>query len=290
MRKIHNLSLSGGGNFGFAHVGALIELEKYMCENENIIDIQNISAVSCGSIIAALYSVGYTPTQLKEIFFTLNFEELICDSSSKYTNLYYKYGMFEAIKFETEVEKLISTKTNIKNCTFSQIGMGLTIIATNINYQKAVYFNKENTPLMPISLAVRMSIAYPLIITPVLYEGDYYGDGGEFINYPITYFDNLEETIGIAFVAHNENMDGTLKERTVIESTCDYFKSVATTMSRATYVAQISTKHFKRSIMVNIPDKITSVQFNLTPEQKNMLCDAGSQAVRDQMSKILSND
>src|SRR5690606_21665859 len=93
-------------------------------------------------------------------------------------NLYTKYGMYEAVGLEERLEKYIEEKTGIKNCTFKQINKNLTIIATNLNFQKAVYFNKDNTPDLPIARAVRMSIAFPSIITPIEYDGDLYGDGG----------------------------------------------------------------------------------------------------------------
>ena len=283
MNKICNLSLSGGGNFVFAHVGALAELEKY----PEYISVQNISAVSCGSIVAALYAVGYTTTELKEIFFNLEWDKLLCGTSNKYRSLYNNYGLYEATDFEAEIDRLISAKTNIKNCTFCQLKKNLTIIATNLNYQKPAYFNKDFSPEMIISKAVRMSIAYPILITPVLYNGDYYGDGGEFMHYPITIFDNLSETIGITFMSHDENLDGTLKTRNSIDSVYDYIKAVATTMSRSMYVSQITPEYLSRSIIVNIPEKIDSTQFNPTLEQKKIIYEAGTNAVIDQIDKII---
>jgi len=283
MKKIHNMSLSGGGVYLFGQLGALVELEKYT----DYIDIQNIAAVSCGSIIGGLYAVGYTSTEIKEIFFELNFDALICDTSMRYHYLYNNYGMYEAKKLELEIEKLIMAKTNVKNCTFSQCEKNLTIVATNLNYQRPAFFNRNLTPEMIISKAIRMSIAYPILITPVLYEGNYYGDGGEFIHYPITLFEDLDKTIGITCVAHNENLDGTLKHRTEINSIYDYIKSVAITMSRAIYVSQITPEYLRRSIVVDIPGEIVSTQFNLTLEQKKQIFEAGQNAVQTQINNIL---
>lgn len=283
-KKIHNLSLSGGGNYVFGQLGALVELDSYA----EYFDIKNITAVSCGSIIGALYAVGYTPIQIQKIFFELNFDTLICDTNFKYHTLYNKYGMYEAIGLETEIEKLIMTKTNIKNCTFCQCEKNLTIIATNLNHQKPVFFNRDTSPEMVVSKAVRMSIAYPILITPVMYEGNLYSDGGEFIHYPITLFENLAETIGITCVSHNENVDGTLKDRNEINSIYDYIKSIATTMSRAIYVSQITPEYLQRSIIVNIPEKIVSTQFHLTLEQKKLIYEAGQLATQEQISNILN--
>lgn len=283
--KIKNLSLCGGGIFGIAEVGALKELENY----KEYIDIKHIRGVSVGSMVAALFAVGYTPDQLTEILFEMNFNDLIKDTYFAYVKLYEKYGMYEANKLEEKIETLIRIKTNIKYCTFNQIEMELTIIATNLNYQCPRFFNKELTPQVPISKAVRMSISYPLIMTPVLFEGDLYGDGGEFINYPITTFDNLEETIGITFAAYNENRDGTLKTRIPINDVYDYIKSIGLTMSRATYVSQITEKYLKRSIVIHINENISSMHCNLTLEQKETIYQSGIKAVREQISSILAN-
>ncbi|AQN68512.1 patatin-like phospholipase [Saudi moumouvirus] len=283
MPKIKNLSLCGGGFYGYAEIGALKELEKY----KEHFDLQRISGVSVGSIVAALYAVGYTVDELIDKVFAMNFDDLIRDNYFTYYNLWEKFGFYNANKLEEEIEKLIADKTHIKNCTFSQIRIDLTIISTNLNYQRATYFNKENTPDMIISHAVRMSIGYPLIMIPVSYNGDLYGDGGEFINYPITMYKNLEETIGITFANYNENNDGTLKNRIPINSLYDYITSIGVTMSRSAYIAQITPEYLSRSIIINITENIDSMQFNLTDEQKKFLFNCGIKSVKEQINKII---
>ena len=283
IKKIKNLGFAGGGFYGIAQVATLKELEKY----EEFLDIVRIRGVSVGSMVAALYAVGYTPDELTTILFDMDFDKLIKDTYFAYVRLYEKYGMYEANKLEEEIERLIRNKTNIKLCTFCQIDIELTIIATNLNYQCARFFNKETAPDMPISKAVRLSIGYPLIMTPILFEGDLYGDGGEFINYPITTFDNMEETLGITFAAYNENNNGTLKNRIPINNVYDYIRSIGSTMSRATYVSQITEKYLERSVVIHITEDISSMQFNLTTEQKKIIYQCGIKAGSEQIKKIL---
>lgn len=280
---IKNLGFAGGGFYGIALVAALKEFENY----QEFFQIERISGVSVGSMIAALFAVGYTADELTSIVSEIDFDSLIKDNYFAYYKLYDKFGMYEATGLETEIERLISVKTHIKNCTFKQIKKDLTIISTNLNYQRPRFFNKKNTPNLVISKAVRMSIGYPLIITPVLFEGDLYGDGGEFINYPITIYDNLKETIGITFAAFNENNNGTLNERIEINSIFDYAKAIGTTLSRATYVSQITPEHIDRSIVIKITENFNSMQFNLTKEQKESIYACGVKSVRDQIGKII---
>lgn len=287
-KKIRNLCFCGGGIYGLAEVAALKELDNY----KEYLDIKNIKGVSVGSMVAALYAVGYTPEELVKIVFEMDFDKLIKDNRFVYLKLWEKYGMYEANKLEEEIERLISVKTNIKLCTFCQIEKDLTIFSTNLNCQCARTFNREYTPEMPISKAVRMSIAYPLIMTPVLYEGDYYGDGGEFMNYPIITFEDseLDETLGITFAAFNENRNGTLKGRVAINDVYEYFLSLGLTMSRAAYVSQITEKYLKRSIVIHITENINSMQLNLTTDQKNFIFDCGIKATQDQIIDILGLD
>uniref|UniRef100_A0A6C0CAG8 PNPLA domain-containing protein n=1 Tax=viral metagenome TaxID=1070528 RepID=A0A6C0CAG8_9ZZZZ len=281
--KIKNLALGGGGIFGYAEVGALTELEKYA----DYLQIESICGTSVGSIISTLYAIGYTNAEMYDIIFSLDFATLIQDSYIPYINLYTKYGMYAAKKLEDKIEELVTQKTNIKNCTFSQVDMNLTIVATNINQQKPYFFNKTNTPMMIISKAIRMSISYPIIMMPVLYDDDYWGDGGEFLNYPITIFDNMEETIGITFAAHNENKDGTLKIRTNIDTNSEYIKSLASTMSRSAYISQITPAHLNRSIIIEITENVTSMEFNIPMDKKKLIYECGVNAVRDQINDII---
>ena len=283
-KKVVNIPLCGGGYYGYAEVAALKEMDNY----KEYFDIKHISGVSVGSMVAALYAVGYNPDELAKVMFNFDFDKLIKDSMFPYLKLYEKYGMYEACPLEEEIEKFIRIKTNIKYCTFSQIKMKLSIFSTNLNMQCPRLFNKDTTPEIPISKAVRMSISYPLVMTPILFEGDYFGDGGIYMNYPILMFEKqLDETIGITFAAYNENNDGTLKTRVPINDVYDYIRSMGVTMSRAAYVSQIGPKFLERSIVVKIDQNISSMQFNLTMEQKKYIYECGAKAMREQLPKIL---
>lgn len=282
-KKIKNIGIAGGGFYGYAEVAVLKELENY----KEYLDIKNVAGVSVGSIVAALYAVGYNADELTKILFDLDFDKLIKDTMIPYIKLYEKYGMYEASKLEDEIERLIAIKTNIKFCTFSQVEKNLIIIATNLNYQCPVIFSKEYTPDLPISKAIGMSICYPLVMVPKKYNGDFIGDGGEFINYPITLFDDLDQTLGITFASFNENNDGTLKNRIDIKDISDYIKAIGTTMSRAAYISQIGPKHLERSIVVHITENINSMQFNLTKEQKTFIYNCGVIAARERIFEIL---
>ena len=56
------LALSGGGIRGIAHAGVLKALE------ENNIKIEAVGGTSAGSIVAALYAMGYKPYYIYVLF------------------------------------------------------------------------------------------------------------------------------------------------------------------------------------------------------------------------------
>ena len=56
------LALAGGGVRGAAHIGAIKALE------ENGIKIDAVAGTSAGSIVAALYGMGYTTEEMIKLF------------------------------------------------------------------------------------------------------------------------------------------------------------------------------------------------------------------------------
>ncbi|NMB72125.1 MAG: patatin, partial [Bacteroidales bacterium] len=67
------LVLSGGGAKGLAHIGAIKVLE------EAGIKPDYITGTSMGSIVGALYAIGYSPGQIEAIARSINWNELLND-------------------------------------------------------------------------------------------------------------------------------------------------------------------------------------------------------------------
>ena len=65
--------LSGGGAKGLAHIGVIKALE------ENSIPIDCVTGTSMGSIVGALYSIGYTTDEMIALFHSKDFSMCIDD-------------------------------------------------------------------------------------------------------------------------------------------------------------------------------------------------------------------
>ena len=75
------LVLSGGGAKGFAHIGLLKILD------EEKIPVDYIVGTSMGSIIGALYSMGYSANEIEEIVLSRDWLSYFSDSISRENEL-----------------------------------------------------------------------------------------------------------------------------------------------------------------------------------------------------------
>ena len=161
--KKYNLGivLSGGGARGFAHIGVLKAL------NENGIYPDVISAVSAGSIVGSLYADGYAPDEIFNLFIKLDIFKLV-----KFQKPW--FGLLRASGLQKTLQN------ELKATCFEELKIPMYVAATNFTKAKIDYFDAG--PIIPAILA---SSAIPLILKPVLLNGDYYVDGGLMNNLPV---------------------------------------------------------------------------------------------------------
>lgn len=176
-----NIVLSGAGVLTTAHIGAIGAIEEKLGDK---FKINKMVGTSGGAMIGTFYSIGYTSKELLEITKNDDFEGLMKTGDPLIYNVLFNKGEYQATGLEKKMDEIIEAKTGKKECTFNDIpDIDLTLICININKQKVIEMNKNNTPNLVISKAIRMSFSVPFILTPVLYEGDYHIDGGYALYY-----------------------------------------------------------------------------------------------------------
>ena len=142
--------LAGGGTRLPAHLGvlnALLELN---------INFDHIVGVSGGSIISSFFASGLSIEEIKEIALETNYNQFRGFSLLK---LIRNGGLSSGDIFEKWVDKHLQGKT------FSDLEKSLHVVATDVKSGKPVIFNKENTPNMKVSKAVRFSMSIPLVFS-----------------------------------------------------------------------------------------------------------------------------
>ncbi len=201
------LALSGGGAKGFAHIGVLKVLE------EEGIPVHMVSGTSMGSVVGALYAIGYTPAEIEEIALTTDWNILFNDSyqinpqditnsvSSKNSYLFtfpldghritLPSGLTDGQNISMMLYRLMLPYHNLHD--FTTLPIPFASVATNLATGQAHTFTSGYLPE-----AVRASSASPTIVLPVKINGETFIDGGVSRNIPAEDAQNLGADIVIA--------------------------------------------------------------------------------------------
>lgn len=187
------IALAGGGIRGIAHAGVLKALE------ENGIRIDAIGGTSAGSIVAALYAMGYRPYYIY-VLFKKYAQEIINIGNAPIINgignfVKCKKIGISGINDGTILEKMcneLALRKRIK--VIGDIRMPLVIPAVDIAEAKEYIFtncaprdnmNDDYITEIEIGKAVRASSSFPAIFCPCEFKNHMFMDGGTLDNIPV---------------------------------------------------------------------------------------------------------
>ena len=208
------LALAGGGVKGAGHIGVIKALE------ENGIEIGYIGGTSIGSIVASLYSMGYTTDEMLKLFkyfakdiMKVDFKNYV--SSVKTNKRLIGYGVISGENIELAINECARLK-KIKNLQELKypIVMPTVDIKENKKYVSTNHENDENFPKdtyindISIGKAVRASASYPGVFAPTMYKSHKFVDGGIIDNLPAKDVKKLgaEKVLSVRFSSEN-NID-----------------------------------------------------------------------------------
>lgn len=257
------LILSGGGQKGCAHIGALKALEEL-----NILkNINTIACCSIGSLISVLHVIGYTPDNIKELILLFDFKKL---RKIDPMNFFNTFGFDNGEKFDVFLNKLFNAKHISPNITFKElyefnpIKVILTTVCLN---NKSVYYLSYLThPNLKIITGIKMSCAVPFWFIPIKYKNKLFIDGGVMDNYPIQLFkDELEHVIGVCLL-NNENFN----EITNIES---FIINIISCIGQG--VSQNSYKGYEKYTIKVSLSNINIINLNIGIDEKKKMIKIG---------------
>ncbi|MEG1885549.1 MAG: patatin-like phospholipase family protein [Alistipes sp.] len=191
--------MSGGGAKGLYHIGILQALE------ENGIPIDYVGGTSMGSIIAAMYAAGYSPTEMREIVASGVIKEWMSGRiDPRHTAYYRQIGqppVFVSLRLNLKHEsgKKFMMPTNLISST--QIDMALMELFAPATAAAGGDFSRLMVPFLcvasdlnghaPVTLrngdlgeAVRSSMSIPLVFKPMKKDSMLLYDGGIYDNFP----------------------------------------------------------------------------------------------------------
>lgn len=187
------LVLSGGGAKGIAHIGVLKVLE------EAGIRVDVITGTSIGSIVGALYSIGYTPDEMLDLVASTDWNDLFTDRPShRLLSMYEKEAnerSFLSFPISDRGLRLPRgmvggqyifnwlarhTWPALEIEEFSRLPIPFATVATDLETGEAVAFHSGYLPD-----AIRASISFPSMLTPHRVDDHTLLDGGLVRNLPV---------------------------------------------------------------------------------------------------------
>ncbi len=188
------LVLSGGGAKGFAHIGVLKVID------ELGLKVDYISGTSMGSILGALYAIGYTPDELEDLAKSIDWNSFLMDKtprtalSMEEKDLEKRYalsfpmlnnkpvlpsGLVAGQNFSNLLAKLTLSVHHLES--FDDFPIPFRCVATDIEKGEAVVFDSGY-----LADAIRASMSIPTMFKPIELNGKLLVDGGLVRNFPVS--------------------------------------------------------------------------------------------------------
>ncbi|WP_415905544.1 patatin-like phospholipase family protein [Neptuniibacter sp. QD48_55] len=150
-----SLVLGSGGARGYAHIGAIEEIERRGYE------IVSISGSSMGALVGGMHAAGKL-NEYKEWVTSLNWMRVV-----RLLDFTLSRGAIRGDKIFVQLAEILGSP-NIEN-----FEIDFTAVAADIAHQKEVWYQKG-----PLLDAIRASVAVPGLFTPVVKDGRVLVDGG----------------------------------------------------------------------------------------------------------------
>jgi NTE family protein len=201
------LALSGGGARGMSHVGVLKALE------EKRIPIDYIAGTSMGSIVGGLYATGMSPDDLEWAIKSVDWENALNPANKRKLKNYRQKqeekdyfadieigisrdgaksgtGLVGDHKVMLELQRLVGS---FNEADFDKFPIPFRAVTTDLNAGVPYVIDHGD-----LAMAMRASMAVPLVFGPVKHQGRMLVDGGILNNLPVDVVREMGADIVIA--------------------------------------------------------------------------------------------
>jgi len=221
--------LSGGGAKGAAHIGALKVIE------EAGIPIDIVCGTSMGSLVGALYSIGWTPQEMDSIMRAQDWLTLLTDRVDPnvldidYRRLQNTYALWHALSTKEEgggfvrginLDRLFTQLLYgyLDSISFYSLPIPFACVATNIIDNTEIDFHHGY-----LKQAMRASMSIPGVFAPVRMGDKLLVDGGLRNNYPADVAREMgaDIIIGVSVQGEGLTADEITHTATVLEQVVD---------------------------------------------------------------------
>lgn len=277
---------SGGGVKAFAFLGALEKL------TEQGYTIERVGGTSAGAILAGLMTANYSIQEIKQMLFSVNFNEFLDAplfakkySPFKFISLYFNKGLYKGDKFESWISEKLRQRGVV---TFANINRGyLKVVVSDVTKGRLVVIPDDlkrlyniNPNEFRVATAIRMSAGFPYFFIPKQLKNNdstwsYIVDGGLLSNFPLWLFQHEKirkrPVIGVTL---SETVEQQAPQQ--IHNGLDMLQAMFKTMLKAHDTRYISTHHSQQIIFIPVKS-IQTVDFNISDETKKQLISLGKE-------------
>ena len=265
------LVISGGGLRGFSALGALSRL----MELEIIVNPEIYCGTSVGSVICLLMIIGFSPRDIYDILYELDFQNLMINNIDNiFDDVHIGLNKLDPVIFI--IGSLMKSKKVKINTTFldlyNRFNVKLIVTGTCVNDASLHYFSHELTPEMKILDAIKISISIPILFIPHIYNGKIWVDGGCMNNYPIDLFhDKLLDVIGIYMDENYINYD-------IFEDVQTYVQQI---MKSLLIGISLHKLEFYKNNTIIIKSNINSDNWDIKNDDKFQMYNTGYELVKN---------
>jgi predicted acylesterase/phospholipase RssA len=186
---IKHLVISGGGPILIQILGAIQHLEKNNIVKMN--ELESIYGTSAGAIIGILICLKFDWETINDYIIKRPWHDVFPIKVQNIFDAYTKKGIFDIKTVEKCFKPLLDAKDismDINLEDFYKITkIELHVFSFEINEYKIQDISHLTHPKLSLMMAVQMTCAIPILITPVCFDDKCYIDGGMACNYPLNY-------------------------------------------------------------------------------------------------------
>ena len=262
--------LAGGGTRLPAHVGVLCALR------DMGVSYRHLVGVSGGSVVASLAAVGHDIEHMKRLFREVDFNQF---RGMSLTNLLLHGGLSTGKRFFSWLNG------ELNGIRFADLKTDLHVVATDVRSGRPVIFDKENSPDLEVARAVLFSISIPLVF-PFHHYGEHILVDGSILAEDGLFRDWAGDHTPVMCFRMRDDKGSTDHASRRLLPVADYMF-----MLMRTFMTTISREHMSDTLWHNTviirTDGLSPLEFNMSPEQKTQLFDAGYDTTRQYLPRKL---
>lgn len=260
------LAFCGGGIRCVGHIGVFKALD----ESNLLKCVKEIIGISGGTLFGLMYVLGYTVKQLEYLAVRFDFTRIASFDIDDILLFPSALGLNKADSLDNCISLILQQKGFEKEITFLELSkktrVALRCYATDIETLEVKEMSVLKTPHMSVKMAVKASMALPILYTPTKDGESLLVDGGLVHNLPLTYMNSsdISETWGVLF--YNDS-----SEHTKVESIFDYFSKLFDGL--VSYKNSIIVEKYRERLILVDPANFSGLNFSESKETRSEFID-----------------